>query len=160
MRINLDYAAEERPQGTFVKPFCYAVEDADAPVRDANYALKLVRKFTERLPGEYGTVPPPEGWRLVFRIVIAVEGVRKGVALYDIEGYRRFAFDGRFNGVCEGYMDLYRTLKGIVRRAKGRSQIGHQHCRAANPAQIGHQHSHGCESAARPSALPKGETGD
>ena len=117
MRIHLDYAAEERPQGTFVKPFCYAVEDNDAPLRDANYAQHLVVKFTERLPGEYGTEPPPEGWRPVFRIVITVENVRGRDALYGIGGYTRFAFDGKFNGVCEGYMELYAALKGIVRRA-------------------------------------------
>ncbi len=42
MRINLDYAAEERPQESFVKPFCYAVDDpADrsVEVRDMLIAL-------------------------------------------------------------------------------------------------------------------------
>lgn len=118
MTIRLDYAAEERPQGTFVKPFCYAVGDDAAPVRDANYALHLVRKFTERLPGEYATTPPPDGWRMVFRIELTVEGVRRGEAVYGIGDYTRFAFDARFNGVCRGYMELYRSLKGIARRAR------------------------------------------
>ena len=118
MTINLDYAAEERPQGTFVKPFCYVVEDGDAPVRDANHALRLVGEFTDKLEGEHATTPPPDGWRPVFRIAITVEDVRgREDATYCVGDYTRLAFDARFNAVCANYMELYAALKRTVKKA-------------------------------------------
>lgn len=121
MLINLDYASQQRPEGIIIKPFCYAVDDSDAPdggssVRDANYARFLVEKFTCRLVGEYDTCPPSPEWKMVFRIILSVENVRKKSATYNVKDYQRFAFEAIYNKACQGYFELYKSLRKITEK--------------------------------------------
>lgn len=136
MIINLEYASLPQDNGSIlVQPFAYTVDDSadgdgGAPVRDANYAEYLIRKFTSHLD-KFELNPPGPEWNPVFRIVLSVEQVRHGSALYCVRDYQRLDCSAVYNEVCRGYMELYAELKAIVRRAKKRNEAESKTSRGA-----------------------------
>jgi len=108
--------AEVRGDKIYAQLYAYTVNergDADT-VRDNNHALEIVR----RLAGDSGQYfkegSPPKGTARMFDVWMHISNTRQGKSRYTADYFRH---PGCPQTVAAAMMDIYRTIKSVLRES-------------------------------------------
>lgn len=99
-----------------VRADLHAYADGDGSLRDNNHVREIVETFTHGNEGAVRNLPPVDGERVLFEVVLHVRDTRRGTSSY-------FGCDYRQHQPCphcvaEAGMDIYGQIKRLLRRAR------------------------------------------